>query len=78
MGQPVEQLTADERVDHYRKMATAVRIAAASHSQECGNELERLAVSYETLAAEVAKREACSPSRKETASPSPESRPPVA
>ena len=78
MGQPVEQLTADERVEYYRKTATAVRIAAASHSEESRDELERLAVSYETLAAEVAKREACSPSRMETAGPSPESRPPVA
>jgi hypothetical protein len=78
MGQEVEQLTADERVEHYRKMAAAVRIAAASHSEECRDELERLAVSYETLATEVAKREACSPSRMKTAAPSPESRPPVA
>lgn len=74
MGQEVEQLTADERVEHYRKMATAVRIAATSHSEESRDELERLAISYETLATEVAKREAGSRSRTETASLSPDSR----
>jgi hypothetical protein len=78
MRQQVEQLTADERIEYYRKMAAAVRIAAASHSEESRDELERLAISYETLAAEVARREACSPPRMETAGSSPESRIPVA
>ena len=73
MGQQVEQLTADERIDHYRKMAAAVRrIAAASRSEEFRADLDRLAVSYETLATDVAKREFGTPLPLQTAGPSPE------
>ncbi|HWY16196.1 MAG TPA: hypothetical protein VNX86_13750 [Rhizomicrobium sp.] len=73
MGQQVEQLTADERIDHYRKMAAAVRrIAAASRSEEFRDDLDRLAVSYETLATDVAKREFGTPLPLQTAGPLPE------
>ena len=74
MGQQVEQLAADERIEHYRKMAAAVRrMAATLHSEGFRDELEHLAVSYETLAVDVARREAgCPSSRTPVASPSPE------
>lgn len=57
MEQQVEQLTADERVEHYRELAATVRrMAAATRSEEFRDELDRLSVSYETLATDVARR----------------------